>query len=80
MKGFPTSEKLRESAEEFYKKEEKPSPKGALALFVKYLEAYCAELNRTEWDVLHSDETWEEVYSIFSSICRKNSEALQKIS
>ena len=72
MKGFPTAEELRKSAETFYRKEKKPNPKGTLALFVKYMEAYCAELNKTEWDVLHDEETWESVYSIFLHICGKD--------
>ena len=72
MKGFPNAEELRQIAEEFYRKEKKPNPKGTLALFVKYLEAYCAELNKTEWDVLHDEETWESVYSIFLHICGKD--------
>lgn len=72
MKGFPTAEELRQSAEEYYRKEKKPDPKGNLALFVKYMEAYCAELNKTEWDVLRDEETWESVYSIFLHICGKD--------
>jgi|LauGreDrversion4_2_1035121.scaffolds.fasta_scaffold07747_9 hypothetical protein len=72
MKSFPTAEELRKSAEIFYRKEKKPNPKGTLALFVKYMEAYCAELNKTEWDVLRDEETWESVYSIFLHICGNN--------
>ena len=72
MKVFPTAEELRKSAERFYRKDKKPNPKGTLALFVKYMEAYCAELNKTEWDVLHDEETWESVYSIFLHICGKD--------
>ncbi len=72
MKGFPNAEELRQIAEEFYSKENKPKPKGTLALFVKYMDAYCAELNKTEWDILGDEETYESVYSIFASICRKN--------
>jgi hypothetical protein len=71
MKPFPTQTELRQQADEYYRTEPKPSPKGTLALFVKYVDAYCAEMNRTEWDILSDEETYETVYSIFSSICGK---------
>jgi len=36
--------------------------------FVKYLEAYCAELKHTEWDVLHNDEHYDSFYSLFDYV------------
>ena len=40
----------------------------ALRKFTTYIEAYCAELNTTEHDILLNDELYESVYSIFYNI------------
>lgn len=37
--------------------------------FIEYINAYCYELKKTEWDILHDEETFQIVYSIFDSIC-----------
>lgn len=42
-----------------------------LKLFTAYIEAYCAELNTTEYDILLNDELFESVYSIFLDITTK---------
>ena len=39
--------------------------------FVKYIDAYCAELNCTEHDILLDDEKYEQVFGIFSNIMTK---------
>ncbi len=36
--------------------------------FVKYIDAYCAELKCTEHDILLNDEKYDEVFGIFSRI------------
>jgi hypothetical protein len=36
--------------------------------FVKYIDAYCAELKCTEHDILLDDEKYVEVFGIFSNI------------
>ena len=40
----------------------------ALQKFTSYIEAYCAELNTTEHDILLNDELFETVYAIFYNI------------
>jgi hypothetical protein len=39
-----------------------------LQKFTTYIEAYCAELNTTDYEVLLDDELFETVYSIFHNI------------
>jgi hypothetical protein len=39
--------------------------------FIDYINAYCFELKKTEWDVLYNDETYDIVFSIFNSISIK---------
>jgi hypothetical protein len=36
--------------------------------FIKYIDAYCAELKCTEQDILLDDEKYEQVFGIFSNI------------
>jgi hypothetical protein len=40
----------------------------ALKKFTSYIEAYCAELNTTDYEILLNDELFETVYSIFYRI------------
>ena len=40
----------------------------ALQKFTSYIEAYCAELNTTEHEILLNDELFEMVYSLFYNI------------
>lgn len=36
--------------------------------FIKYIDAYCAELKCTEEDILLNDETYQKVFDIFSNL------------
>lgn len=36
--------------------------------FIKYIDAYCAELKCSEQDILLNDETYEQVFGIFSGL------------
>ena len=40
----------------------------ALKKFTTYIEAYCAELNTTDYEILLNDELFETVYSLFHNI------------
>ena len=40
----------------------------ALQKFTTYIEAYCAELNTTDYEILLNDELFENVYSLFYNI------------
>lgn len=40
--------------------------------FKWFIEAYCAELKRTENDVLFNDETYDMVLSLFDNVMSKN--------
>lgn len=40
--------------------------------FKWFIEAYCAELKRTENDVLFNDETYDVVLSLFESVMSKH--------
>jgi hypothetical protein len=40
----------------------------ALKKFTSYIEAYCAELNTTDYEILLNDELFETVYSLFHNI------------
>jgi hypothetical protein len=40
----------------------------ALQKFTTYIEAYCAELNTTDYEILLNDELFETVYSLFHNI------------
>jgi hypothetical protein len=39
--------------------------------FIKYIDAYCAELKCTEHDILLDDELYERGFGIFSNITTK---------
>jgi hypothetical protein len=44
----------------------------ALKKFTSYIEAYCAELNTTDYEVLLDDELFERVYSIFHNLTTRD--------
>jgi hypothetical protein len=67
MKEIPSAE-LRELTIEFFKSEETIKPKEIVRLFSNYINAYCAEMKKNEWDILFDDELYELVYSIFHSL------------
>jgi len=70
MKEIP-AEELRELTIEFFKSEETIKPKETVRLFSNYINAYCAEMKKNEWDILFDDELYELVYSIFHSLVFK---------
>jgi len=70
MKEIPSTE-LRELTIEFFKSEETIKPKEIVKLFSNYINAYCAEMKKNEWDILFDDEQYELVYSIFHSLVFK---------
>lgn len=41
--------------------------------FIKYLDAFCADLNYTEFDILLNDENYEMVFGLFDNVILKNS-------
>ena len=43
-----------------------------LQKFTSYIEAYCAELNTTDYEILLNDELFERVYSIFYRITTRD--------
>lgn len=59
---------LRESTILYFKDNQLFTDKELVLEFLRYLEAYCAELNHTEWDVLLNDEHYEQVFQLFDSI------------
>jgi hypothetical protein len=60
-------EYLRElTANQLFNNEKSDEP--VVHSFIKYIDAYCAELNCTEHDILLDDEKYEQVFSIFSNI------------
>ena len=63
---------LRESVSSYLKKGELFGDKEIVFEFLKYMEAYCAELKKTEYDILDDDEQWDFVYHLFDSIILKN--------
>ena len=67
MKEIPSTE-LRKLTIEFFKSEEAIKPKEIVKLFSNYINAYCAEMKKNEWDILFDDELYELVYSIFHSL------------
>jgi len=72
---------LRELTIEFFKAEESKNTKDIVRLFSNYIKAYCAEMKKSEWDILLDDELYESVYSIFHSIVfAKNLYGLKNIS
>ena len=70
MKEIPSAE-LREQTIEFFRSEETTTPKEIVRLFSNYINAYCEELKKNEWDILLDDELYETVYSIFHSLVFK---------
>jgi len=60
-------EDLRElTANQIFNDEKSDEP--VVHSFVKYIDAYCAELKCTEQDILLNDEKYGEVFGIFSRI------------
>jgi hypothetical protein len=41
--------------------------------FLKYLDAFCVDLNYTEFDVLLNDENYEMVFGLFDNVILKKS-------
>lgn len=75
------SEELRKLAIEFFKDEESAKPKEIVRLFANYINAYCAEMKKSEYEVLFDDELYDTVYSIFHSLVFKKKEyGIEKIS
>ncbi len=71
MKNCPHS--LREQAINVVRGNHKiTSDEKVLKKFFHYLDAYCAEMKQTEWDVLLNDENYENVYQLFDNIMMKN--------
>lgn len=63
-------EYLRElTIEHIFKNKKSTEP--VVKNFVKYIDAYCAEMKKTEHDILLNDELFERVYSIFYNISTK---------
>ena len=76
-----TSEELRKLAIEFFKDEESAKPKEIVRLFANYIHAYCAEMKKSEYEVLFDDELYDTVYSIFNSLVfKKKAYGIEKIS
>lgn len=40
--------------------------------FVKYIDAYCAELKCTEQDILLDDEKYGQVFDIFNNLMKRD--------
>ena len=75
------SEELRKLAIEFFKDEESAKPKEIVRLFANYINAYCAEMKKSEYEVLFDDELYDTVYSIFHSLVfKKKAYGIEKIS
>ena len=75
------SEELRKLAIEFFKDEESAKPKEIVRLFANYINAYCAEMKKSEYEVLFDDELYDTVYSIFNSLVfKKKVYGIEKIS
>lgn len=63
-------EYLRElTANQIFNDEKSDEP--VVHSFVKYIDAYCAELNCTEQDILLNDEKYEYVFGIFNTLMSK---------
>ncbi len=63
---------LRESLISYIREEKLFADKDLVLEFIKYLDAYCAELKYTEWDVLLNDDHYDRVYNLFTSVILKN--------
>ena len=74
------SEELRELTIKFFEGQDK-KPKEIVRLFSNYINAYCAEMKKSEHEILFDDELYETVYSIFHSLVfSKKLYGVQKIS
>jgi hypothetical protein len=63
-------EYLRElTANQIFNDEKSDEP--VVNSFIKYIDAYCAELKCTEQDILLDDEKYEQVFGIFSNIMNR---------
>ncbi len=60
-------EKLRENAIAFFNKKD-VNQSNVDRKFIDYINVYCSELKKTEWDILYNDESFDIVFSIFTSI------------
>jgi hypothetical protein len=66
---------IRENSINFFKgKYEINSDDRFLKMFLHYLDAYCAEMKQTEWDVLLDDKNYQSVYGLFDNIMVKRHE------
>jgi len=63
---------LRESVISYIKEGQEFGDKDIVFEFIKYMDAYCAELNKTDFDILYDDETWDNVYGLFDAIILKS--------
>lgn len=79
MKNCPIS--IREAAIKVAKGNQEINPEEKiLKKFFHYLDAYCAEMKQTEWDVLLNDENFENVYQLFDNVMMKRYESDKVIS
>ena len=39
--------------------------------FIYYMDAYCAELKKTQGDILNNDKMYDSVFSLFNSVIIK---------
>ena len=63
-------EYLRElTANQLFNDEKSDEP--VVNSFIKYIDAYCAELKCTEQDILLDDEKYGQVFGIFSNIMNR---------
>ena len=65
---------LRELTILSFQGEEITENKRIVERFKSFIEAYCAELKKTEHDVLQNDETYEIVLSLFDSVLKHHPE------
>ena len=63
---------LRQSVKSYLKEGKLYGDKDIVFEFLKYLEAYCAEMKKTEYDVLDKDDVWDEVFHLFDNIILKS--------
>ena len=74
------SEELRELTIKFFEGQDK-KPKEIVRLFANYINAYCAEMKKSEYEVHFDDELYDTVYSIFNSLVfKKKAYGIEKIS
>ena len=65
---------LRELTILSYQGEEIKEGKELVYRFKGFIEAYCAELKKTENDVLYNDETYDVVLSLFKNVLKHSPE------